>query len=56
MLVTREQLRSAQASAGDKAHFLSSAGQFVTNVMDVDLVWSVALSEGNVPNLLKTKP
>jgi len=29
------------ASAGSRAHFLSSTGQFVSNVMDVDLVWSV---------------
>jgi hypothetical protein len=33
--------RPDTASAGGRAHFLSSAGQFVTNVMDVDLVWSV---------------
>ncbi len=36
-------------AAGGRAHFLSSAGQFVSKVMEVDLVWSAVWTTNCLP-------
>jgi len=36
-------------AAGGRAHFLSSAGQFVSKVMEVDLVWSAVWTTNSLP-------
>jgi hypothetical protein len=37
-------------------HFFSAAGQFVSNVMEVDLVWSAVCTANRLPLGLTSKP
>jgi hypothetical protein len=47
--------QSDTASTAGRAHFLSSAGQFVSKVMEVDLVWSAVWTTNCLPLGLTSK-